>query len=149
MVKPALDRQVGGNHYKNFEYQPIEFLMDISCNTALGYAIKYISRFPNKNPDDLEKAAHCIQIYREWVIKENKISVLMNQANLDFNLIKKFTSQFEPRVQALLLDILALADMKNFLQIATGDLKEELLNTDVALVITSLKELNDENRTDK
>lgn len=149
MPKPALDRQVGGNHYKDFKYQPIEFLMDIRCNTALGYAIKYVSRFPNKNLDDLEKAAHCIQIYREWVIKQNEDSMLFNQADLNFSLIKKFISQFEPRVQVLLSDIIALADMRNFLQIPTGELIEDLLNTEVALVITSLKELNDENRTDK
>lgn len=53
-----LQEQVGGNHYKKFNYQPITFLMDENINTALGYAIKYVSRYPNKNPDDLEKAVY-------------------------------------------------------------------------------------------
>ena len=34
MEKTALETQIGGSHYKKFEYQPIEFFMDNNFNAA-------------------------------------------------------------------------------------------------------------------
>ena len=70
MEKTALETQIGGNHYKKYGYQPIEFFMDHQFNAALTYAMKYVSRYPDKNPDDLEKALHCLNIFSEWVTKK-------------------------------------------------------------------------------
>ena len=100
-----LTTQVGGDHYKNLEYQPIEFLMDTHLNAALGYAIKYLSRYPNKNPDDLEKAEHCIKIFDEWYRRNGDPFVGI----VDTPRLLKFTSQFEPVIQLAMLHILNLA----------------------------------------
>ena len=99
-----LVKQVGGNHYKNLEYQPIEFLMDTNLNASLGYAIKYLSRYPNKNTDDLEKARHCIEIFDEWYRSNEDPYVGM----VDTPKLIKFTSQFEPVIQQAMLHILNL-----------------------------------------
>ena len=106
--------QVGGDHYKKFDYQPIHFLMDINYNTALGYSIKYISRYPNKNPDDLDKAIHCLDLYGEWVSNRlEDIGYIGDQAILDFVKIQEFTSQFESKVGKAINAILVLASISS------------------------------------
>lgn len=61
-----LERQVGGEHYKQFKIQPIEF-----CHTnKIGYlestAIKYLCRWRDKGGiEDLDKAIHYIQVLKE------------------------------------------------------------------------------------
>ena len=55
----ATERQVGGNHYKKFKIQPIEFIMANKLNFIQGCIIKYICRFESKNGiEDLEKIKH-------------------------------------------------------------------------------------------
>lgn len=138
--------QVGGNHYKKFQYQPIHFLMDITCNSALSYAIKYVSRYPNKNPDDLDKAIHCLRLYEEWVIKgfENE-EFIGEQAQLDFLKIQKFTSQFEPKVSSTIQNILFLSSVLTFIDEQTGILDTLDFISKVNNAINLIKELKDEN----
>tara|TARA_R110000824_G_scaffold27706_1_gene93839 strand:+ start:331 stop:543 length:213 start_codon:yes stop_codon:yes gene_type:complete len=63
----ALDRQVAGDHYKGLAIQPVEY-----CHrNGLGYcessAIKYLTRWKNKNGiADLEKAKHFIELLIEF-----------------------------------------------------------------------------------
>ena len=58
-----LDKQVGGNHYKKFKIQPVEFAMANNLNYCQGNAIKYICRYKDKNGlQDLEKAKHYIDL---------------------------------------------------------------------------------------
>lgn len=106
MEKTTLKTQIGGSHYKKFEYQPIEFFMDNQFNAALTYAMKYVSRYPNKNPDDLDKALHCIDLFAEWAIKK-----LNNEAYPviipSFIEIYRFTKQFDPVISNALLAIIA------------------------------------------
>lgn len=136
--------QIGGNHYKKFQYQPIHFLMDITCNSALSYAIKYVSRYPNKNPDDLDKAIHCLRLYEEWVIKgfENE-EFIGEQAQLDFLKIQKFTSQFEPKVASVIQAILVLGNVLSFID-EEGSLNVPDLNNTVDNVIDLVKVLKNE-----
>ena len=55
----ATERQVGGNHYKKFKIQPIEFIVANKLNFIQGCIIKYICRFESKNGvEDLEKIKH-------------------------------------------------------------------------------------------
>lgn len=55
----ALDKQVGGNHYRGFKIQPIEFITKNKLSFIQGCIIKYICRFENKNGiQDLEKIKH-------------------------------------------------------------------------------------------
>jgi hypothetical protein len=41
----ALNEQIGGNHYKNFEIQPIEFIMKNRLSFLQGSVIKRICRY--------------------------------------------------------------------------------------------------------
>lgn len=107
MEKTSLETQVGGNHYKKFEYQPIEFFMNSQFNTALTYAMKYVSRYPNKNPDDLNKALHCIDLFYEWAYQKLKTNEAYPVIIHYFNEIYRFTSQFEPVISNALLAIIA------------------------------------------
>lgn len=137
--------QVGGDHYKKFKYQPIHFLMDITCNSALSYAIKYVSRYPNKNADDLDKAIHCLKLYEEWVIKkfENE-DFIGEQAVLDFLKIHKFTSQFEPKVSSAIQAILFLSSVLTFVDEETGMINKLDFYVQVNKAINLIKGLKDE-----
>lgn len=59
----ALDKQVGGSHYKDFKIQPIEFIHANDIGFVEGCAIKYLCRWRAKGGiQDLEKVQHYIQI---------------------------------------------------------------------------------------
>lgn len=71
----ALEKQVGGNHYKNCKIQPIEFIVANNLDFLQGNVIKYICRYKNKNGIvDLEKAKHYIEMLIDFETKnqENK-----------------------------------------------------------------------------
>ena len=59
----ALERQVGGGHYKSMGMQPIEFAMTNQWDAAAFSVLKYLSRHRNKNGvEDLKKARHFIEL---------------------------------------------------------------------------------------
>jgi hypothetical protein len=59
----ALDKQVGGNHYKDLSIQPIEYIHANAMGYMEGNVVKYISRWRKKNGmADLEKAKHYIEL---------------------------------------------------------------------------------------
>ena len=66
-TESALDRQVGGEHYKNdFKIQPIEFITANKLSFIQGNVIKYICRFDKKNgKEDIDKAIHYCQLLKE------------------------------------------------------------------------------------
>lgn len=65
-VSSALDSQVGGAHYKQYKIQPIEYAMANNLNYCQANAIKYVTRYRDKNgKQDLEKAIHNLQILME------------------------------------------------------------------------------------
>ena len=56
-------KQVGGNHYKNYKIQPVEFIIKNNIGFVEGNIIKYILRFKEKGGvQDLEKAKHYIEL---------------------------------------------------------------------------------------
>ena len=66
----ALDRQVGGSHYKDLKVQPVEFITNLELGFIEGSVIKYLCRWKRKHTgagslDDLLKAAHYLQILIE------------------------------------------------------------------------------------
>jgi hypothetical protein len=64
-------KQVGGNHYKMFKIQPVEFIMGNNLTFLEGNVIKYTTRARYKNGiEDYEKAKHCLELMIEH-IKEN------------------------------------------------------------------------------
>ena len=63
----ALDRQTGGNHYKNMAIQPAEYAEKNGLSLLEGNVVKYISRWKLKGAPlaDLLKAKHCIDLLIE------------------------------------------------------------------------------------
>ncbi len=62
----ALNDQIGGNHYRTMEIQPITFCQKNKLGYAESLAIKYICRHGSKNGrQDIEKAIHCLQLLLE------------------------------------------------------------------------------------
>ena len=56
-------KQVGGNHYKKYKIQPVEFIVKNNIGFCEGNIIKYILRFKEKGGvQDLEKAKHYIEL---------------------------------------------------------------------------------------
>ena len=65
-MESALDRQVGGEHYKNFKIQPIEFITANKLSFIQASIIKYICRFDKKNgKEDIDKAIHYCELLKE------------------------------------------------------------------------------------
>ena len=65
-----LEKQVGGNHYKGFVIQPVEFIYKNNIPFMEGNIIKYVCRHREKNGiQDLQKARH----YLDMLIELEKI----------------------------------------------------------------------------
>lgn len=63
----ASDKQVGGNHYKQFKIQPAEFCYVNNIPYLEATAIKYLCRWKDKGGiQDLEKAKHFIDLLIEF-----------------------------------------------------------------------------------
>lgn len=68
-----LNTQVGGNHYKQFEIQPVEFCQRNKLGFCESSVIKYISRWRDKGGiDDLNKAKHFIDMLIEIENKNDR-----------------------------------------------------------------------------
>lgn len=65
--KKALQRQVGGHHYKDMKIQPIEFIMANDLSFCVANIVKYACRYDKKGQakQDLEKVIHYTQILLE------------------------------------------------------------------------------------
>lgn len=65
-VRRAVDRQEGGNHYKDCKIQPIEYIFANDLGYAEGCVLKYITRWPHKGGvEDLRKARHYLDLLIE------------------------------------------------------------------------------------
>lgn len=70
----ALDTQVGGNHYKKFKIQPVEFCYVNNIPYMEATAIKYLCRHNDKNgAADLKKAIHFIELLLELKYGEQNV----------------------------------------------------------------------------
>ena len=62
----ASSEQVGGDHYKQYAIQPIEFITKNNIPYIEGNIIKYIVRWKDKNGvEDLDKIIHYIELLKE------------------------------------------------------------------------------------
>lgn len=74
----AIERQVGGSHYKDMPMQPIEVMQAVLTPDEYrgflkGCIIKYSMRAGHKEgTDDAGKAEHYRQFLNEWVAKNGK-----------------------------------------------------------------------------
>lgn len=69
----SLDKQIGGDHYKNQGIQPIEYIHANKLDFFEGNAVKYITRHRVKGGKaDLEKAIHYIELLIELEYKDEQ-----------------------------------------------------------------------------
>jgi hypothetical protein len=62
----AIDKQIGGKHYKDFKIQPIEFITKNKLSFIQGCIVKYICRYDKKNgKEDLKKIIHYCELLQE------------------------------------------------------------------------------------
>ena len=62
----TLDKQVKGDHYKNFIIQPAEFININNLLYAEGNVVKYVCRHKMKGKkEDIEKAIHYLEMIIE------------------------------------------------------------------------------------
>lgn len=62
----ALNEQIGGNHYKKFVIQPVEFIHKNGIGYIEGCIIKYVCRHRDKGGiEDLRKARHYLELLAE------------------------------------------------------------------------------------
>jgi len=62
----ALQRQVGGDHYKKLAIQPIEYIMANDMKYCAANIVKYATRAEQKNGvEDIEKIIHYAQLWLE------------------------------------------------------------------------------------
>lgn len=62
----ALEKQEGGNHYKDLIIQPVEYIMKNNLDFLQGNIIKYATRHKDKNgAEDLRKVIHYAQLALE------------------------------------------------------------------------------------
>lgn len=63
VTKDPLDVQVGGDHYKKYKIQPLEYAHANELDFFQGNIVKYITRFRDKGGvKDLEKIKHIVDV---------------------------------------------------------------------------------------
>lgn len=73
VAKPALQRQVGGTHYKDLKIQPIEYVMANDMNYCEANIVKYVTRHHAKGGrEDIEKVIHYAQLLLEMKYGDKK-----------------------------------------------------------------------------
>lgn len=74
LMKNALEKQTGGNHYKDMAIQPAEYAEKNGLSLLEGNIVKYVSRWKKKGGlTDLQKIIHCAELIIEiHDVKENK-----------------------------------------------------------------------------
>jgi hypothetical protein len=70
----ALDRQEGGDHYKKYAIQPIEYVQKNQLNALESFIIKYATRHRDKNgAEDIRKIIHCAELLLAIEYGEDKL----------------------------------------------------------------------------
>jgi hypothetical protein len=81
-----LDKQVGGDHYKKFKIQPLEFILANGIGFAEGNIIKYTVRNKGNKMENLRKAEHYLAILIEEEEKNQKNPVVSILDAVDENI---------------------------------------------------------------
>ena len=106
----SLQTQVGGNHYKKYGIQPLEFAEKAELTPIIFCIFKYVCRFKDKNKpnEDLKKALHCIDVFLEC----GRVKTLA----FDVKYIIDFLSQFDKTHGSALFEVLRLQTEKTVAQ---------------------------------
>ena len=66
-MKATLETQEGGDHYRKFPIQPIQYIIANGIGFLAGNVIKYVTRYRSKNgAEDIRKAIHYLQLILEF-----------------------------------------------------------------------------------
>ena len=70
--KEATSKQVGGDHYKDCNIQPVEYIHRNGLDFFEGNIVKYITRHRKKGsgPQDIKKVIHYAELILELVYNE-------------------------------------------------------------------------------
>ena len=114
----ALNKQVDGSHYQKYKYQPVQYIMDLGMDFALGNAVKYLTRIgvdKDKGNIGIDKAIHYVEIFYDYWIDQDVYATRCLAPDKLQTKIKEFTAQFpEPVAKAIEL-ISLLNDGSEFL----------------------------------
>ena len=66
----ASAKQIGGNHYKKHKIQPLDIIDECGLDFYLGNVLKYILRDKGSKREDIDKAIHYLELYKERVLDE-------------------------------------------------------------------------------
>lgn len=92
MKMKRMNKQVGGSHYENLKFEPVQFFVYMNTNWFQGEIVKYCSRFLNKNgKEDLLKAQQVCQLATQLGLNQAKLF----QDNDSENFIQQYCNQFE------------------------------------------------------
>lgn len=69
---PASFRQVGGDHYAKHNIQPLDVIDEYKLDFYRGNVLKYILRDKDNKLEDIDKAIHYLELYKERVLEKNK-----------------------------------------------------------------------------
>lgn len=118
----AIENQIGGNHYRNMAFQPIELISILGCSFIQGCIIKYISRYKDKNgAQDIKKCIHYAQLAIELKDKglcETTKSIDTYMAISNFCLVNKFSM-----LQKLIIEATADASFNRVIRLCNDLLK--------------------------
>jgi hypothetical protein len=63
----ASNNQVGGNHYKKYKIQPVEYTIANNLSFLAGNVIKYVTRYKDKGgAEDIRKAMHYLELILQF-----------------------------------------------------------------------------------
>lgn len=121
----ALQRQVGGSHYKRFKIQPLQLAERLAMQPTLVMAFKYLCRFDDKDgikigdvkggKQDLEKAWHCLECYFEFGHKRSNVVDKRYMSMSDIDIIFAFLEQFSEIPLSLFNTYYKLPSVDNFI----------------------------------
>lgn len=79
----VLDTQVGGSHYKNMRFQPIELISLLGLDFCQGNVVKYVARHHKKGGrEDLDKAKHYCRMAMEMESRSSLTEMTVLQVTL-------------------------------------------------------------------
>lgn len=72
-MERALDRQVGGDHYRHFLIQPVDFITLNRLSFLEGCIVKRVCRYKSKGGlEDLRKIQHEVELLIDFYYGEKK-----------------------------------------------------------------------------
>ena len=90
----AIEKQIGGSHYKALPYQPIVLIDKLELDYFSGNVLKYLCRYRQKDGiKDLEKARHYCELAKELNVIKPSPSILDTEEVEDFVRINEMSEE--------------------------------------------------------